>query len=251
MGTIGLPPHAPLREYYDDERERRRLLDRLFDETAPYYERLNGLMSFGSGAWYRRFALRRAGLAPAMQILDVGLGTGALARAALAVAGPSARLYGLDPSRGMLAEARRALRAPVVQGFAEELPFRAAAFDFVTMGYALRHVADLHLVFGEYHRVLRPGGRLLVLDFVRPATRAGYHAARLYLGRMLPWVASLDARSAEVRRLVRYCWDTVDRAVPPATVTAALAACGFQLARHTVWFGVLSEHVALKETGPV
>jgi demethylmenaquinone methyltransferase/2-methoxy-6-polyprenyl-1,4-benzoquinol methylase len=246
MGADGLPPHAPLGEYYRDERERRRFLNGLFDETAHYYERINALASFGTGAWYRRFALRRAGLTAAMRVLDAGLGTGALARAALGVAGPSTRVVGLDPSRGMLAEARRTLPVPVVQGLAEWLPFRDASFDFVSMGYALRHVADLHQVFVEYHRVLRPGGRLVVLEFVRPRTRLGYGLARLYLGRIVPCVTSLDARSAEVRRLMRYCWDTVDHGVPPDAIAAALGGCGLSLARHTVWFGVLSEHVAVK-----
>ncbi|MGH7322781.1 MAG: class I SAM-dependent methyltransferase, partial [Candidatus Rokuibacteriota bacterium] len=138
------------------------------------------------------------------------------------------------------------LPIPVVQGLAEWLPFRDATFEFLSMGYALRHVTDLRLAFAEYHRVLRPGGRLLILDFVRPRARAAYHLARLYLGRVIPWVVGRDSKSPEVRRLARYCWDTVDHSVPPETVAAALADCGFRLARRVVWFGMLSEYVAVK-----
>ncbi|MGH7321512.1 MAG: methyltransferase domain-containing protein, partial [Candidatus Rokuibacteriota bacterium] len=119
----GLPPHAPLTEYYTDDGERRRLLDRLFDDTAHHYERIDALLSLGRGAWYRRRALRLAGLEPDMRVLDVGLGTGPLARAALSITKTSRRLVGIDPSRGMLAEARTTLTIPVDKGLAELLPF--------------------------------------------------------------------------------------------------------------------------------
>lgn len=244
--TGGLPPHAPLTEYYASEAERRRLVDSLFDRTARYYERVNAFTSFGTGTRYRREALVRAGLRAGMRVLDVGMGTGPLARAAREVLGPSGRLVGIDPSHGMLTEALATLPIPVVQGLGEQLPFQDATFDFLSMGYALRHVGDLREAFAEYHRVLGPGGRLLILDLARPRRRAAYRLAWLYLGRVVPWVAGVGSRNPEVRRLMRYCWDTIDRSVPPETVEAAMTACGFRLVRRAVLFGVLAEYAAVK-----
>src|SRR5260370_22141783 len=95
-----------------------------------------------------------------MKLLDVATGTGQVARAALPILAESGAVIGLDPSGGMLREARKSLSVPLVLGKAEELPFGDDRFDFLTMGYALRHVADLGVAFGECRRVLNTGGRL-------------------------------------------------------------------------------------------
>src|SRR5437867_2976853 len=135
-----LAPHPPLTSYYESESQRRRFLDQLFDDLAGHYDSLNALLSLGSGAWYRRGVLRRAGLAPSMRLLDVAVGTGAVARAASGILGAAGHVVGLDPSLGMLRQTRRTTAIRVTQGIAEALPFRDGAFDFVSMGYALRHV---------------------------------------------------------------------------------------------------------------
>jgi demethylmenaquinone methyltransferase/2-methoxy-6-polyprenyl-1,4-benzoquinol methylase len=124
----------------------------------------------GSGALYRRQALQRLGVRPGMSFLDVATGTGLVAREAASLAGGSG-VIGLDPSRGMLEQARRTVTAPLVQARGEALPFGDARFDALSMGYALRHVSDLHAAFREYHRVLRPRGRVLILEISRPASR--------------------------------------------------------------------------------
>src|SRR5689334_24270233 len=97
-------PHAPLDAYYSCDDEHRAYLRRIFDDTASDYDRIERVLAFGSGAWYRRAALRRAGLASAAQVLDVGIGTGLVAREALALIGPQGRLVGVDPSPGMMSE---------------------------------------------------------------------------------------------------------------------------------------------------
>lgn len=237
-----VPPHPTLTDYYADEGSHQPYLTRIFDETAPLYDRIIGFMSFGSGAWYRRHALRRAGLVEGMKVLDVAVGTGAVARAAVGIVGRSGCVVGLDPSRGMLAQARKALRIPLIRGIAEELPCRAAAFDFLSMGYALRHVSELRHTFGEFFRVLKPGGTLVILDFARPRSRMGLAMGRFYLNRVVPRIASLGSgRQAQI--LVRYCWDTVENLVSPETILDAITDCGFRATRH-IWFGVLSEYVA-------
>ncbi len=130
-------PHPVLTAYYRDEAGHRRFLTRLFDDTASQYDRISGLMSLGSGAWYRRYALRRAGLTEGMKVLDVAVGTGAFASAAMTIVGPWGSVVGVDPSTGMLAQAHKKLGIRLSQGVAEALPFRDEHFDFTTMGYAL------------------------------------------------------------------------------------------------------------------
>lgn len=226
-----------------DDTERRRFLTQLFDATARDYDRLTGFLSFGSGIPYRRDALRRAGLRRGMQMLDVAVGTGAVARGALAIVGPSGCVVGLDPSAGMLREARRKLALPLVQGEAERLPFRDGAFDFVSMGYALRHVTDLDRMFGEYARVLRPGGTLLILEFARGRSRLARGINRLYLGYAAPWLSRVRCRSKAAQQLMDYCWQTVEHLVPPETIVASMRRAGFETVQAKQLFGLLSEYL--------
>ena len=155
-----LAPHALLTRYYGSEDERQRFVRELFDTTAVDYDRVERMLALGSGAWYRRQALQRAGLAAGMRVVDVGTGTGLLAREALSVIGAHGALTGVDPSAGMMAQAHLA-GVELLNGCAEALPCADAAADFVSMGYALRHLSDLDRALAEFHRVLRPGGYLL------------------------------------------------------------------------------------------
>ena len=241
-----MKPHPILSDYYQDEAQRRRFLTRMFDETAAHYDRINGIMALGWGVWYRHWILRRVGLRVDAQLLDVAVGTGAIAKAAASIVGPRGRVVGLDPSLGMLAEARRKVRVPLVQGIAEQLPFRAGEFDFLSMGYALRHVSDLKHTFAEYYRVLRPGGTLLILDFARPRSRIGRAAGRFHVNYLGPLVARLLSGRREAQVLMRYCWDTVEHLVPAETILIALADAGFQVVSATTRFGLLSEYVGSK-----
>jgi SAM-dependent methyltransferase len=143
-------PHPVMLAYYCKKTQRADFVRNLFNETAHHYDRINRLFSMGSGAWYRRHCLRRAGLQPGMRLLDVAIGTGLVARQAVALCGTGADVIGLDLSESMLAEARRTLDIPLVQGMAEDLPLADASVDFITMGYALRHVADLTATFREW-----------------------------------------------------------------------------------------------------
>jgi demethylmenaquinone methyltransferase/2-methoxy-6-polyprenyl-1,4-benzoquinol methylase len=242
-------PHPILRDYYRDEAERRRFLTDIFDQVAKRYDLINGVMAFGSGQWYRRWALGRAGLRPGMRVLDVAAGTGAVTRAAITLVGPSGFVTGVDPSSGMLAQARAKLPVPLSQGVAEALPFRAGAFDFVTMGYALRHVVDLRGTFAEYLRVLRPGGTVVILDFARPRSRIGLRVARLYLDGLLPWSARLLPGGRDAQLLMHYCWDTLANLVAPEAILAAMTESGFASATGGPCYGVLSEYVA-RAPGP-
>ncbi len=217
----------------------------VFERAAPSYDRACTVMSLGSGRRYRRQALQRAGLGPGARLLDLGTGTGLVARAALEVVGGSGHVVGLDPSRAMLGQARRTLAAPLVEGRAEALPFAEATFDLVSMGYALRHVADLGLVFRECRRVLRPGGTLVILEVTRPDSAAGRLLMRAYLQALLPLVMRVAPRGAEIGLMTRYYWETIDRCVPPGVILDLLRRSGFaEVARH-VRAGWFSEYVGV------
>jgi demethylmenaquinone methyltransferase/2-methoxy-6-polyprenyl-1,4-benzoquinol methylase len=158
-------------------------------------------------------------------LLDVAVGTGLVAREAVRILDRAEDVIGLDLSAGMLGVARKSLSIPLVQARAEALPLRDASVDFVSMGYALRHVTDLLQVFGEFRRVLRPGGRLILLDMGRPDGIFGYAVAKMYLGRIVPtlsWIAG-----PESRKLMRYYWDTIDACVPAADILRCLQEAGF------------------------
>ena len=240
-------PHPPLEKYYRGEPGRRAFVTSLFDRTAPHYDWINRVMSLGSGLRYRRDALRRAGLTRGARVLDVAVGTGLVARAARDILGDGGHVTGVDLSMGMLAQARRQLPIALVQGVAERLPFADACTDFVTMGYALRHVTDLESTFREYHRILEPGGTLLILELTRPAAdSAAYRFTRFYLHTIVPLMARLGPGGPDMRTLMEYFWDTVDSCVAPSAILAALADSGFTAPHRGVTHQVFSEYVARK-----
>jgi demethylmenaquinone methyltransferase / 2-methoxy-6-polyprenyl-1,4-benzoquinol methylase len=221
-------PIPTLRDYYGSDGERQRFVTNLFDRGAPFYDRITDWMSLGSGRRHRRRSLERVGLRPGMKLLDVATGTGLVAAAALGIVGRSGTVVGLDPSPGMLREMRKRVAAPIVQSLGQELPFRDEQFDVVSMGYALRHVPDLGLAFAEYRRVLKRGGRVLILEISRPESPAALRVARWYFRGLVPWITRRLTRSGDAALMTRYYWDTIAECVPPPVIVGALRATGFQ-----------------------
>lgn len=240
-----LRPHTPLPAYYRDEVEHEQFLRRIFDDTAADYDRIERVLALGTGSGYRRAALQRAGLAADAQVLDVGIGTGLVAREALALIGPRGRLIGVDPSPGMIGQVTLP-GVELIPGRAEALPQPDASSDFVSMGYALRHIADLSAAFAEFFRVLRPGGRLLVLEITKPAGRAGTAVLKTYMRIVVPAIARIVARRRATPELWRYYWDTIEACIAPESVLAALRAAGFEDAKRHVELGIFSEYTAVK-----
>jgi demethylmenaquinone methyltransferase/2-methoxy-6-polyprenyl-1,4-benzoquinol methylase len=240
------PPHPVLDKYYSSDADRQSFVGALFDGAARHYNRVGWMLDLGSGPWYRRRTLRRAGLRRGMRLLDVATGTGLVALGAAAILGEPSRVIGVDPSGGMLREARKALTGPLVQGRAEGLPFRADVFDMLSMGFALRHVPDLELTFLEYRRVLKPGGRVLLLEVSRPSRSVSRWLIRTHFRHVLPLLARIGTGSDPAQLLMKYYWDTIDRCVPPEAILEILRRTGFvDVGRHRL-FGCLSEYVATK-----
>lgn len=241
-----LAPHPPLPQYYATEADRRAWLLGLFDRTACDYDRVERVMALGTGSWYRRRALRHAGLRSGMTVFDIGVGTGLVAREAAGICGDPARVTGVDPSPGMVENARVPAGVRLLPGSAESIPAEDATADFLCMGYALRHVGDLSAAFREFRRVLKPGGRLCLLEITRPDHRWSQALLKLYMRVMVPVAARLVARHRDTPQLMRYYWDTIEACAPPPVIQSALAGAGFvDVGRH-VELGIFSEYRALK-----
>lgn len=237
-------PHAPLRSYYGQEQQRSAWVVNLFDRTALDYERIESLMALGSGPWYRRHALISAGLRSGMQVIDVGTGTGLVAREAARLVGPQGSVLGVDPSAAMLANARLMSGVRLVEGRAESIPAPDAAADFLSLGYALRHISDLSVAFREFKRVLRPGGRLCLLEITCPTGRWRRALLKTYMRTLVPLAARALARERDTPLLMRYYWDTIEACVAPPLIVAALESAGFVEVDWSVELGIFSQYCA-------
>ena len=239
-------PHPPLPQYYPRESDRSSWVRSIFSRTAGDYDRVEIALSFGSGSWYRRRALRNGGLRHGMSVLDIGTGTGLVARQAVTIVGDAALVTGVDPSPGMVANARVPAGVRLLSGSAEAIPADDGVADFLSMGYALRHVSDLPAAFLEFHRVLRPGGKVCLLEITQPVGTWRRWLLKFWLRRVVPVVAAAVSRSKDMPSLMRYYWDTIEACVPPATILSALSAAGFvDVSRH-VELGIFSEFRAVK-----
>ena len=238
-------PHEVLAPHYSTPEDKQPFLRRVFDDSAPYYERIASWGFFGTGNWYRRWALVRAGLKPGMAVIDVAAGTGITARAAATVTGAPESITCVEPSLGMLRECGRRLpKARHLQGVADALPLPDASFDFLSMGFALRHVEDLEGAFREFRRVLKPGGLLLIMDITKPEGRLSNALVKLYFRDFMPRFTRLITRSREAAYLMEYYWETLDHMVDPARVLEALASAGLECPRRHVEAGIFSEYTA-------
>ena len=241
-----MQPHPTLTGRYASPEAKPAFVNQLFDKGAAHYDSVVDWGFLHSGASYRRRTLRKYGLRPSDKLLDVACGTGLVAVEAARVMGSAAAITGLDPSEGMLAVARKKIPAHFVVGRAEELPFPDNTFDFLTMGYALRHVTNLEQTFREYDRVLKPGGKLLILEVTKPAGWLGSRIFRLYFARIYPGLTFLFTRSGDAREMMRYYWETMDACVPPDSVLKALRDAGLTGVKRHVEVGLFSEYSAKK-----
>ncbi|HEX4025532.1 MAG TPA: class I SAM-dependent methyltransferase [Steroidobacteraceae bacterium] len=239
-------PHAPLQRYYASEQDRRDWVLGIFDRTAGDYDRIERLMALGSGSWYRRRALQGSGLRRGMRVLDVGVGTGLVAREAAAIVGDASLVLGVDPSAAMVENAVVPAGVRLARGTAEAIPAPDGWADFLAMGYALRHIGDLSRAFDEFHRVLKPGGRLCLLEITLPAGACSRALLKLYMRALVPLAARLLARHRDTPRLMRYYWDTIEACAPPPAIMAAISAAGFVEVRRHIELGIFSEYRATK-----
>ncbi len=239
-------PHVPLTDYYQTEQDRQAYLRQIFDNTAVDYDRIESMLAFGTGPGYRRDALLRAGLKTGMKVLDVGVGTGLVAAQECMITGDPALVTGVDPSPGMMAASRLPKTMVLIEGRAEFLPFPDNHFDFLSMGYALRHISDLSVAFAEFERVLKPGGRLCILEITRPQSNFGKWLLKSYMRGVIPLLTRFVSRQKDTATIWRYFWDSIEACVPPEQVIATLNAAGLTEVKRHLSVGIFSEYQAIK-----
>ena len=239
-------PHVPLTDYYKTEQDRQAYLRNIFDNTAPDYDRIESMLAWGTGSRYRKDALVRGGLKTGMKVLDVGVGTGLVAAQACVLTGDAALVTGLDPSPGMMAASKLPATMVMIEGRAESLPFPDNHFDFLSMGYALRHISDLSVAFAEFERVLKPGGRLCLLEITRPQNRFARWLLKTYMRGVIPILTRFVSTQKDNETLWRYFWDSIEACVPPEQVLATLNAAGLTQVKRHLEIGIFSEYQAIK-----
>jgi len=233
-------------EYYADHVGKQRFLRDIFDRTAPHYEGIARWGWFGSGGIYRRNVLKRAGLRANMRVIDVASGTGPVARAILHFVKDSTQVVCVEPSLGMIAESKKTVPCVHHQATAEALPVRSESFDFLTMGFALRHVDDLEATFREFRRVLKDGGKALVLDVTMPGNRLGRALFTAYFKYALPALTLVFSRNRDAYRLMKYYWQTMEQMTGHEVVAGIMRDAGFRKVEHRTMLGCFSEYEAMR-----
>jgi demethylmenaquinone methyltransferase/2-methoxy-6-polyprenyl-1,4-benzoquinol methylase len=220
----------------------------VFDSVASRYDVMNDLMSAGLHRAWKAFTVRHAALRPGMKVLDIAGGTGDLARAFARRVGPEGQVWLTDINGSMLAIGRDRLLdegvvQPVAQCDAEALPFPDRYFDRVSVAFGLRNMTRKENALREMHRVLKPGGRLLVLEFsqVWKPLAPAYDA---YSFNVLPRLGSLVAGDPDS---YRYLAESIRMHPDQPTLAAMIEAAGFGRVRwHNLTLGVVALHEGVR-----
>ena len=221
-------------------------VEKMFDSIAPEYDALNHILSLNIDKIWRRRAVRK--LLPKdadFHILDVACGTGDFS-IAVARRSKNARITGIDLSDGMLAGGREKVarlgldgRIELLKGDCEALEFADDSFDGVCVGFGVRNFEHLEQGLREILRVLKPGGRLVILELSVPQNRLLLALYKLYFLKILPWIGG--------RAAYRYLPASVLNFPLPKRFKAILSSCGFSSVRHTpLTFGICRMYVAEK-----
>lgn len=226
------------------ETEKHARVRAMFDRIAPRYDGMNRLMTLGLDQRWRRAAIASIGIGPDDVVLDLACGTGDLAEQCAA---RGARVVGVDFAGEMLLGAqRRGVPASLVQGDGARLPLPDASMTAAVSGFALRNFVSLPEIFAELARVVRPGGRIALLDVDRPRGRLLRAGHSLYFDRVVPWIGGLLSD----RAAYAYLPQSTSYLPPASEMLAALEGCGFLGAAHRSFlFGAVQLLTAERKAG--
>ena len=223
----------------------------VFDSVASRYDLMNDLMSFGIHRLWKRFAVELAGVRAGQRILDLASGTGDLAARFAGLVGPSGLVMMTDINAAMLSRGRdrmldegRGGNVRYAQLDAEALPFADDSFDCSTIAFGLRNVTHKEHALAEMHRVLRPGGRALVLEFSHPTTRPLRAAYDVYSFQVLPRLGRLVTGD---EASYRYLAESIRVHPDQETLREMMAAAGFDRCDvHNLTGGIVAVHRGFK-----
>jgi demethylmenaquinone methyltransferase / 2-methoxy-6-polyprenyl-1,4-benzoquinol methylase len=213
----------------------------MFSAIAPRYDLMNRLMTAGMDVSWRKEVIRRAGLSSGDLLLDLGAGTGDLAREALRQQ-PDCRVTAGDFTINMMLVGKAGPAGPRDWTGADalNLPFPAASFDALVSGFLMRNVVDLDQALREQRRVLRPGGRMVCLDTTRPGRSLLTPFIRFHMRRVIPLLGALLAGS---KSAYTYLPETSERFLSAEELLARIQAAGFsQAGFRRVNFGTVAIH---------
>ena len=227
------------------------LVDGVFDSVAPRYDVMNDLMSFGAHRCWKHFAVSQSGLRAADSVLDVAGGTGDLACRFAPLVGRRGRVVLADINAAMLAQGKRRLvdaglvgNLAYVRCDAENLPFASDYFDCVSIAFGLRNVTDKPRALACMFRVLRPGGRLLVLEFSKPVVPL---LGRLYDAYSFNLIPRLGRLVTGDEASYRYLVESIRRHPDQQTLADMMRRAGFETLRvHNLSGGIVALHIGYK-----
>jgi demethylmenaquinone methyltransferase/2-methoxy-6-polyprenyl-1,4-benzoquinol methylase len=222
----------------------------MFDTIAPRYDLLNRLLSFGIDRRWRRFAVAQLCVPAGGKVLDVATGTGDVALTIAAATPASVQIVGSDFTPGMLRHGREKIaRSPhagrivLVNAPCESMPHPDASFDGVTIAFGIRNVVDRAAGLREMHRVLKSGGRAVILEFSNPKSRFFKSLYYFYFRHVLPWIGGLFSR----RSAYQYLPDSVLEFPDQESFVAMMAAAGFSDLSYTnLTFGIATVYVGVR-----
>lgn len=231
-----------------DESEKARHVRGVFDSVASKYDLMNDVLSMGLHRAWKAYTVAVAAVRPGMHVLDIAGGTGDLARAFAKAAGPTGRVVLTDINEAMLRVGRdrlldEGLVLPTAACDAEHLPFADASFDLVSVAFGLRNMTHKDRALAEMGRVLKPGGRLLVLEFSKPAPLLQKPYDWYSFG-FMPLMGKLVAGDADS---YRYLAESIRMHPDPATLKAMMVTAGFgHVDVHRLAGGIVALHVGIK-----
>jgi demethylmenaquinone methyltransferase/2-methoxy-6-polyprenyl-1,4-benzoquinol methylase len=222
----------------------------MFDDIAHRYDFMNRFLSAGIDKGWRKKALKELAPSRPRTLLDVATGTADVALMAADILGPE-RIVGVDISEGMLELGRRKVREAGLEstielrsGDSESLGFPDESFDAATVSFGVRNFADLEKGLSEIRRVLKPGGRLVVLEFSKPSAFGLRHLYSLYTGSLAPALGGLFSKNREA---YRYLHDSVQAFPEGDAFMKVLSDCGYRsLACKRLSFGICSIYAGSK-----
>ncbi len=231
-----------------DEQEKAKHVRSVFDSVAPKYDVMNDLMSAGLHRIWKRYTITVANPQPGQQVLDIAGGTGDLSRAFARRVGPTGRVVHTDINEAMLREGRNRLLdeglvLPTLVCDAEKLPFADNHFDIVSVAFGLRNMTHKDQALAEMRRVLKPGGKLLVLEFSRVA-KPLEKAYDWYSFNVLPKLGQLIAKDAQS---YQYLAESIRMHPGQEELRQLMKSVGFgHVDVHNLSAGVVALHLGIK-----